>query len=322
MPKLSVIIPVFNTEKYIKKCADSLFEQKMTDVEYIFVDDCSSDRSIEVVKESTKSHPSIKGQVKFLKMDHNSGSVSTRIEGLKQATGDYVIFCDSDDWIEPDMYSLLYNKAVTDDLDIVIGSYRECKGKSHTFRRQLVSDKSDLISSLLSYRLSPSMCIKMIKRDLWNQNITAPSACMGEDSVFSLQILMASQNTGFEPDAIYNYHINPSGMCQSLAKEKILRRYNGAVSNTEQILEILISNNLLNRYKKEVDVLKARHRDYLLPLIGDSHYFKMWHNTFPEINFRLLFNKYMPLKLKIRYLLAILRIYPLIKKIRIKFDVI
>ncbi len=104
MPKVSVIIPVYGVEKYIERCARSLFEQTLDDIEYLFIDDCTPDKSIEMLKQVLEDYPHRKPQVVIHRMEQNSGQAAVRKWGMQNAIGDYVIHCDSDDWVELTMY--------------------------------------------------------------------------------------------------------------------------------------------------------------------------------------------------------------------------
>lgn len=104
MPKISVIVPIYKVEKYIGRCARSLFEQSLEDMEFIFVDDCSPDNSISIVKTMAEDYPKRKNQIKFLHHKVNRGLTTTRNTGLSVATGDYIAYCDSDDWFDLTMY--------------------------------------------------------------------------------------------------------------------------------------------------------------------------------------------------------------------------
>ena len=114
MPKVSVIIAVYGAEKYIERCARSLFEQTLNDIEYIFVDDCSPDKSIEILISVLDDYPHRKKQVRIIRNHSNLGVGGTRTVGMKAATGDYLIHCDPDEGVEHNMYELLYNKAIED----------------------------------------------------------------------------------------------------------------------------------------------------------------------------------------------------------------
>ena len=99
MPKVSVIVPVYGVEKYIERCARSLFEQTLDDMEFIFVDDCTKDESIEVLKRVIDLYPVRKDQVKIIHHAVNKGLSRARETGVNAATGDYIGHCDSDDWV-------------------------------------------------------------------------------------------------------------------------------------------------------------------------------------------------------------------------------
>lgn len=118
MPKVSVIVPVYNVEKYIERCASSLFEQTLQDVEFIFVDDCSSDDSLSILKQLIEKYPHRKEQVHIEQLCKNSGPSIARNVGLSLATGEYIAFCDSDDWVSPEMYESLYKEVKGKGADI------------------------------------------------------------------------------------------------------------------------------------------------------------------------------------------------------------
>lgn len=102
-PKISVIIPVYGVERYIEQCACSLFEQTMQDgIEFIFVDDCSPDKSIEILENVLREYPHREQQVKIIRHTENQGLGGARKTGMEYATGEYIIHCDSDDWVEPE----------------------------------------------------------------------------------------------------------------------------------------------------------------------------------------------------------------------------
>ena len=134
MPKVSVIIPVYGVEKYIERCARSLFEQTLDCIEYIFVDDCSPDKSIEILERVADEYRSrlVEEQklVRIERMSKNSGLPNVRRYGIKLATGDFIAHCDSDDWVELDMYQQMYNKAIEEDADVVVCDYVLTNGKS------------------------------------------------------------------------------------------------------------------------------------------------------------------------------------------------
>ena len=122
--KISVCIPVYGVEKYIERCARSLFEQTLKDgIEFIFVNDCTPDKSIEVLEKVLNEYPHRKDQVKIINHAQNCGLVSARKTSLEHAVGDYIVHCDSDDWCDPNLYEAMYNVAVENDADMVCCSH-------------------------------------------------------------------------------------------------------------------------------------------------------------------------------------------------------
>ncbi len=98
--KVSIIVPIYNVEKYIERCAVSLFEQDFEDIEYIFVNDCTPDNSVEILEKVIEKYPNRKSHLKIVHHKENKGLGSARNTGLEQATGNYILHIDSDDWCE------------------------------------------------------------------------------------------------------------------------------------------------------------------------------------------------------------------------------
>lgn len=120
MKKISVIVPVYNTEKYIKKCIRSIIEQTLKEIEIIIVNDGSKDKSLEIIKDLMKQDRRIK-----LINKENEGVSSARNSGIKMAKGKYIQFIDSDDWIEKEFLEKMYDFAEKENVDIVVSDYYE-----------------------------------------------------------------------------------------------------------------------------------------------------------------------------------------------------
>lgn len=123
MPKVSVVVPVYGVEDYIERCARSLFEQTIDDIEYIFVNDCTRDKSIDILRSVLNEYPTRQPQVRIINHKQNGGQAAARTTGIINATGDYIIHCDSDDWVDENIYELLYQKAIDTNADIVACGY-------------------------------------------------------------------------------------------------------------------------------------------------------------------------------------------------------
>lgn len=131
--KVSVVIPTYKVEQYIERCARSLFEQTLDSIEYIFVDDCSPDNSIAVMQKVLEEYPHRKDQVKIIRHEVNQGVGAARNHGVAACSGDYIIHCDPDDWVDLNMYENMYNKAVECSADMVYCDYYKVDENKTTF---------------------------------------------------------------------------------------------------------------------------------------------------------------------------------------------
>ena len=119
-PLVSVIVPVYNVEKFIGECVRSLFAQTLEEVEFIFVNDCTPDESMEVVRKIMEEFPGRANAVKFVDKSQNQGLPAARKSGLEVAEGAYIAHCDSDDWMESNMLERMYLEARAYDADAVV----------------------------------------------------------------------------------------------------------------------------------------------------------------------------------------------------------
>ena len=139
MIKVSVIVPVYNTEKYLRRCLDSLVNQTLREIEIIIVNDASPDNSIEIMREYERKY---KNKVVVIDLKVNVKQGGARNEGINIAKGEYIGFVDSDDWVDKEMYKELYNKAKENNADIVDSDYILSKGIGQDYKR-LQSNKKN-----------------------------------------------------------------------------------------------------------------------------------------------------------------------------------
>lgn len=213
LPLLSVIIPVFNTERYISECIKSVISQNLEKTEIICVDDGSSDGSVERLFEYAKQDSRIS-----VITQKNSGVASARNHALSFACGKYLFFLDSDDFIMPGGLEALYNKAETENADIVISKQKIFSDKNREeyvirgFEQQLLphggstSFTAKDISDMLFQTFSSELHGKLFKRRLIKQNhITFPSSSIGEDFYFFYLALMLANKIAVLDKVTYNY---------------------------------------------------------------------------------------------------------------------
>ena len=160
---ISILVPIYGVEKYIERSARCLFGQTYEDIDYIFVDDCTPDGSVEVLKRVLADYPERKEHVRIVRHDNNRGLSAARNTAVACCTTDWIMHVDSDDWIEPNTVELLVNKQMETGADIVTG-----KALRHTQDDDIelvVSDKDDKTQFVLD-NLGCDLC-----HTLWNRLI-------------------------------------------------------------------------------------------------------------------------------------------------------
>lgn len=205
-PLVSIAVPVYNTESYLQRCIDSLINQTLKDIEIILVDDGSTDGSGDICDEYAEKDR----RIVVIHKD-NGGLASSRQVALQSARGIYLGICDSDDWVELDMFEKLYQQATETGADITmcdfIYEYANVPPKKICYGKELPPDNSGILSELLSGRLSGSMCNKLFRRNVfsnfnlsWDSNIN-----LGEDFMMSLKLFKHPVKMAYLRESLYHY---------------------------------------------------------------------------------------------------------------------
>ncbi|MCQ2326175.1 MAG: glycosyltransferase [Bacteroidales bacterium] len=203
MPKVSVIIPVYKAESYIRKCLDSFLSQTLIDFELIVVDDGSPDKSGEICDEYANRD----SRVKVIHKE-NGGVASARQYGIDRAKGEYTIHADPDDWVEKDMLESLYEKAKADDADMVFCDYYlESNGKI-SYQKQTPTPNSTIAKDILLFNIERSLCTKLIRRLCYEKYDVHfyEGFNHGEDFLVSMQFCRHEDfKISYLPKAFYHY---------------------------------------------------------------------------------------------------------------------
>ncbi len=208
-PKISIIIPVYNVEEYLKRCLDSVLGQSFKDIEIIAVNDGSTDSSREILKFYSEDHDNL------VIIDQQNGGLSdARNHGLKVAQGKYVMFVDSDDFIVTDMVEKLYNKAEKDCCDMVICGlirYYQDTGKEEIevplFQEDQFLTGSEAAEHYLADKgINGYAWNKIYKKTLFqDNNIEYPKGMLYEDSPTTFKLLWNSNRVSFLKEPMYYY---------------------------------------------------------------------------------------------------------------------
>lgn len=229
--QLSIIVPVYNTEKYLSCCLDSILCQTMSNFELICVDDGSTDESPKILAEYAKKDERISVLTK-----PNGGLVSARKAGVNAAKGKYIGFVDADDWIEPEMYEILYTAAVENGVDLVSSDYCQ-EGNYTAISRDAVEAglytgerMQDLLNgAILNLKtkdkgISGSLCTKMFRSDILKEVIVKipNDITVSEDKVTMVSYILECNSVMIIHEAYYHYVIRGDSMLNGLNSNYLL----------------------------------------------------------------------------------------------------
>lgn len=223
---ISIIVPIYKVEKFIKQCVDSIINQTYKDLEIILVDDGSPDKCPEICDEYAQKDSRIKVVHK-----KNGGLISARKAGVKASTGEYVCFVDGDDWIESDMYEHIANAIKKYNSDSVITQFyfsypnKEDKSDYQLTKEYYIKDEieKDIYPTMLfanlyyKFGIYPCCWTKVFKRELLEKHLpdTDDRIRIGEDIAFTYPCLMECQSIAFIDKALYHYRMNPESMTKA-----------------------------------------------------------------------------------------------------------
>lgn len=282
-PKISIIITIYNSRRYIGICARSLFEQILDGIEFIFVNDATPDNSMTILKRIIEEYPSREPFIKIIDLEKNGGVSNARRIGIENATGEYVIHTDSDDWVDKDMYERLYQKAKETDADIVGCNFRhEFTDLQYDFHQQYADTIEDNISRLINGRIFPSLCTSLTRRSLIEENsISFPEGLnMGEDLFFNLQLYLHAKKIVSMDWAPYHYRHTDNSSCVKRTRKSI----DSDIIISGKIEKLMRDQKLYEKYAKDIEYRKFFSK---LPLIQDLRneiLYKEWLSIYPETN--------------------------------------
>lgn len=247
MIKLSICVPIYGTEKYIERCARSLFEQDIQNVEYIFVNDCTKDAAIDVLKNVVVEYPNVRSRLKIINHETNKGLAGARLTGLQNATGEYVWCVDSDDYVEKNAVEVML-PYMLDDYDFISFNYIIDDGK--TFKR--FESKKLTVGNLLINRVPPSIWKCVVKKDLYVNNGIWPvvGINVSEDYLLTARlILVAQKKILLDKEFLYYYNVSNLDSYMNNMKES---SYENCVDSALIVYDFYRNKDKLFKYKKQL----------------------------------------------------------------------
>jgi len=248
-PLISVIVPIYNVEKYLNRCIDSIINQTYRNLEIILVDDGSPDNCPKICDEYAKKDSRI-----IVIHKKNTGVSETRNFGLKYANGDYITFVDSDDWIDSDMYSYMMNYALTSNCDIIKCGYRKCFSNGDKidietpfYDNSIIEDINEILYLYTDKKIHAEIVTMLIKKEFIKNKIYFDKKIkLGEDLIFAIELFCGSNRILFLNKSFYNYFTNLNSVTQK--KEYKMRNIEDLLDLYDKIISILKGYININKY--------------------------------------------------------------------------
>jgi len=248
MCKISVIIPCYNSGEYIENCLRSFEKQTFRDFEIIAVDDCSQDNTKAVILDYMKQTNLV---IRLAENEENRGPSHSRANGIAQAAGTYVAFCDSDDWYEPDYLQLMYQKSQEEDADIVIADYYTVSTLGKKTEKKIGRPETIPAAEALTVNVD-SMCVMVCKKALF-VGLEFPDIRNGEDMAVIPALLSRANRIAFVEKCLYNY-LYREGSASNHASEKVV----DSIAQSFRYVENTISRD----YRDEIEYIGIRNLVY------------------------------------------------------------
>ena len=247
MPKVSVIVPIYNVEKYLEKCINSLLSQTLEDIQIILVNDGSKDNSGNIAKEYEKNN---KNRVIYVEKE-NGGLSDARNYGLKYATGDFIAFLDSDDYIEKNAYEEMYNKAIEENADYVECDFIwEFPNKIRVDKQYPYKNKKEMLSFVRVVAWN-----KLIKRQLiTDNNLEFPKGLRYEDVEFTYKLIPFINKFAYV-DKPFIHYVQREGSIANVQNERTAEIF----TVLDNVIEFYKKNNIYEEYRNELEYNYARY---------------------------------------------------------------
>jgi glycosyltransferase involved in cell wall biosynthesis len=281
--KISILVPFFKVEKYVGRCVESLFSQTYTNIEYVFVNDCTPDNSMEIINEYIAQY-GVADKCKMIIHEKNQGISASRNDCLDNMTGDYFLFIDSDDYIDKDMVELLVNAAVKENADISgCGYIEEYADHSVEHPQKYTNDHDEMMRAITLLTIKGVMWKLLVRSSIVTDHKDEvrfiPDRNMVDDYLFCCQIFYYAQRfTGVDKCMYHWIQYNPNNYTHTTIFA--VESQAAAIRKTEDFY----------RKKGVYDVVKSEmlQRKFILklPLLLDSNCLdvKRWRLLFPESN--------------------------------------
>ncbi|WP_270088418.1 glycosyltransferase family 2 protein [Sphingobacterium sp. SYP-B4668] len=283
--KISVIVPVFNVVGYLERALESLFNQTLQDMEFVLVDDCSTDGSYELLLDILERNHTLQNRIQISRHEQNKGVAATRNTGLSLAKGKYLGAIDPDDWADLDMFENMLKTAEENNADIVWCDYfNEYPQQQVYVKQDFKEEHLDGIQGLIQGKILGGMCTKLVAHDLFTKHhIQFPEGLnMCEDLRVNVQLFYYADRVAYLKQAPYHYtKYREDSLSVSSEFQPVVNK--SWILNIAAI-EGFIMDKHMNHLKKDIQLLKLIPKQNLLVRATKIVHYKAWNSIFPESN--------------------------------------
>ena len=276
MPLVSVLVPVFRVEQYIERCARSLFEQTYSNLEFLFVDDASPDRSVEILQQIIAEYPKWDRYVTIIHHDKNRGLAAVRNTLVDHCKGEFLVHVDSDDWVERNAIELLVKRQLETGADIVSGLFHrhtpdgenEVDPKKWTLLKE--RNREETLMAMMKFGSIVSIWNRLIRTSIYHDNNirSLEGIDAGEDLLITPRLVYYSKKVATCSAVTYHYNLSNANSYVSVFPDNWEMQY--------QLIRATKMNEAFFR-EKDVDLGKAmeehlvRRLEHVLKLTLDNH---------------------------------------------------
>lgn len=273
--KVSILMPIYKVEQYLEKTLNSIFTQTYQNIDYVFVNDCSPDNSLQVLKDTIEKHGVEESRYTIINHEQNEGIAVSRADCIANAKGDYVLFVDSDDWIDPDMVQILLDATDNGGIDIIgsdiAGDHLDGKVSYH--HEKYGETCRDNLIKCLNYDINTVLWKLLIRRSLFDNFTITPHVDIVEDYIISVKLYYYAKSFRAVPKAMYHYvqynqtrvslqrlrsinnHIKGVQEVEAFCREKGI--YDDVVEEKLLLRKFNIKSNFLTKQLRDIKAYKT-----------------------------------------------------------------
>lgn len=268
-------MPIYKVEQYLEKTLNSIFTQTYQNIDYVFVNDCSPDNSLRVLKDTIEKHGIEKRRYTIINHEQNEGIAVSRADCIANSTGEYVLFVDSDDWIEPDMVQTLLDATDNARIDIVGSDISSdfLTGEVSYYHEKYANTCRENLIKCLNYDITTVLWKLLIRRSLFNNFTITPHVDIVEDYIISVKLYYYAKSFRAVPKAMYHYvqynqarvslqlrrsinnHIKGVQEVEAFCREKGI--YDDVVEEKLLLRKFNIKSNFLTKQLRDLDAYKT-----------------------------------------------------------------